>query len=428
MRIAVKPSCKLLIIFIALCTTWLSAQNSVYLKIQSQGFRKMDLILGEFGSEIQTDLNAELRRVVENDLKQSGFFRMIEEADLTRFRQENNGKLPTLESAAKAAAVVGFENQSVYAQVRLTDFPDSNLIFHKKFYTSLKGIRKMGHQISDKIIYHLIGEEGISNTRLVFVTDLGDRKELAWVDYDGFGFRQLTSSQTINLSPSWSGDGKKIAFTSFTAENTNLMLLDLVAGNISTISSAEGLNTAPAWSPDGKKIAYTMTCDGNAEIYTLELKNNSLQRLTNHPAIESSPSWAPSGRELVFTSDRTGSPQIYVMDADGANVRRLSFTGTYNDSPVWSPKADRIAYVARVEGQFHIFTMDIYGENLQQITTGPGNHEDPCWAPDGFRLAFASNRDGRWDIYTINWDGTELRKITQSGKNISPSWSPRFEN
>jgi TolB protein len=417
----------LLISLILFPVTDLKAQNSVYLKIQSQGFRRIDLILGPFSSEMQTDLNLELRRIVENDLKLSGFFRLIEEADLIKFKQENNAQTPLLESAAKVDAVVGFEDQSVFAQVRLADYPDSNVIFHKRFYASLKGIRKLAHQISDKIIYHLVGEEGVSNTRLVFVTELEQRKELALVDYDGAGFRQLTSSQTLNLSPAWSADGKKIAFTSYSAENPNLLILNLDVGNIFTLSAAEGLNTAPAWSPDGKKIALTMTRDGNAEIYTVELKNNSLQRLTNHPAIESSPSWAPGGREIAFTSDRTGSPQIYVMDADGADVRRLSFTGNYNDSPVWSPKADRIAFVSRVEGQFHIFTMDIYGENLQQITTGPGNHEDPCWAPDGFRLAFASNREGSWDIYVINWDGTELRKITQSGKNISPSWSPRFE-
>lgn len=417
----------LFILFSVLLFSPLLAQNSVYLKIQSEGFKPIDLILGRFEGEIQTDLNFEIRRIVKNDLKLSGYFRLIEEADLARFQQENSGQTPTLFSAAKVVATVGFENKLVFAQVRLTDFPANNLIFFKKFYTSLKGTRKMAHQISDKIIYHLVGEEGICNTRLAFVTQIGKRKELALIDYDGAGFHQLTSSKTINLSPAWSPDGKKIAFTSYSAENPNLLMLNLKLGNISTLSAAKGLNTAPAWSPDGKKIAFTMTRDGNAEIYSLEVESGHFQRLTSHPAIESSPSWAPGGREIVFTSDRTGSPQIYVMDAEGANVRRLTYDGNYNDSPAWSPKGERIAFVSRIEGQFHIFTMDIYGENLQQITSGPGNNEDPCWAPDGFRLAFASNRNGGWDIYVVNWDGTQLRKLTHSGKNIFPSWSPRPE-
>ena len=417
-----------LILFI-LNFTWLKAQQSIYLKIQAEDFQPINLVVSPFRSEIPTDITSQVRKIFINDLTLSGFFTIIDNTLTNNPLWEYSfmsGDSSRPQAAAQVEAHLVFEEDIISLWVKLQDLPSQKVIFQKAYTTTLSGLRWLAHAVADEVVYYLVGEPGVACTRLTFVTDFAQAKELALVDYDGHGLKQLTANGSINLSPAWSPNGELLAFTHFKDDNPNLMLFDLDERRMVSASTERGLNTAPAWSPDGKKIALTLSRDGNPEIYTLDVKRSKLTRLTNHPAIDSSPTWSPNGRIIAFTSDRSGTPQIYLMDAEGGNVRRLTFEGNYNDSPTWSPKSERLAHVSRIDGYFHIFTIDVTGENRQQLTTGSYQNEDPCWAPDGFRLAFASNRQGQWDIYVMNWDGTQLRRVTTSGGNRAPAWSPRL--
>lgn len=418
---------KNIIIFVLMVSfSKLNAQEEVYLKIQSEGFKKINLVISSFQSEGRTDLTEEIRAVMINDLALSGFFHIIDESknDPLSGNENLNDVIP---SGARIEGYVKSLGDAMLMKAVLSELPAKRKIFDKKFDMPIRSSRSLAHQASDEVVYYLIGEKGIATTKITFVTEKGKAKEIAVIDYDGYGFQQLTSLNSLNVSPRWSPDGEKIAFTSYIMENPDLLILPLNDKKAYRLSNQQGLNTAPAWSPDAKKIALTMTKDGNAEIYVMEIKGGKTRRLTNHPAIDSSPSWSPDGREIVFTSDRSGAPQIYLMDSEGGNVRRLTFEGNYNDSPAWSPRGDRIAFVSRDEGRFHIYTINVNGEELVKLTDGIGNNENPCWSPDGLRLAFASSRETGWDIYVMNWDGSQLRKVTRTGGNLSPSWSPRLK-
>lgn len=404
----------------------LNAQDAVYLKIQSQGFKKIDLVIAPFQSDGQVDLTEQIRAVMINDLTLSGFFQIYGESKNSP-ASENGDQTNALQSGARIEGDFKYKGDEIQMNALLSELPAKRKIFDKKFNAPTRSFRYLAHQVSDEIVYYLIGEKGIATTKIAFISDKGSAKEIAVIDYDGFGFQQLTFSNSLNISPRWSPQGDQIAFTSYIMENPDLLILPLNDRKAYKLSSQPGLNTAPAWSPDGKKIALTMTKDRNPEIYVIDMKGEKTRRLTNHPAIDSSPSWSPDGREIVLTSDRSGSPQVYLMDSEGGNIRRLTFEGSYNDSPAWSPRGDRIAYVSRDEGRFHIYSINVSGEELVKLTDSAGNNENPCWSPDGLRLAFASSRDGRWDIYVMNWDGSQLRKLTRNGGNISPSWSPRLK-
>jgi TolB protein len=404
----------------------LNAQDEVYLKIQSEGFRKINLVVAPFKTEGQIGLTKQIREVMINDLTLSGFFQIFDESknDLSSGKGDQTGEL---QSGARIEGHLKYHGDEIQMNALLSELPGMRKIFDKKFNAPTRSLRSIAHQVSDEIVYYLIGEKGIASTKIAFISEKAQAKEIAVIDYDGNGFQQLTASNSLNVSPRWSPDGEKIAFTSFIMENPDLLILPVGDKKAYRLSNQPGLNTAPAWSPDGKRMALTMTKDGNPEVYVMEIKGAKTQRLTNHPAIDSSPSWSPDGREIAFTSDRSGAPQIYLMDSEGGNIRRLTFEGSYNDSPGWSPRGDRIAFVSRYEGKFHIYTIHVTGQELLKLTDGAGNNENPCWSPDGLRLAFASNREGKWDIYVMNWDGSQLRKVTRTGGNISPSWSPRLK-
>ncbi|MGD9489169.1 MAG: Tol-Pal system beta propeller repeat protein TolB [Calditrichaceae bacterium] len=397
--------------------TEISAQNEVRLKVQKEGFDPIVLFISEFGSENGNSF----REILINDLNLSGFFIVVDLVNPT-----DSLKISNSSARAGLSGSLEIKKDNLKFSSRLVELPGTRQIFDKKFEADLSDARLLAHKVADEIVYYLVGEKGIANSKIVFTVAKGQAKEIAIIDFDGHGVSQLTHNNSLNLSPAWSPDGKQIAYTSYMSGRPELLIQNIGDGKLYRMSKLQGLYSAPAWSPDGKKIALTITQNGNAEIYSLDVKDGSLRRLTNHPAIDSSPTWAPNGREIAFTSDRSGNPQIYLMDAMGGNVRRLTFEGKYNDSACWSPRGDFIAFVSREDGGFQIYTIDINGSQLRRITVGSGNHENPVWSPDGLKLAFAMGSGMRWDIYMVNWDGSNMRAVTSGGNNASPRWSPRL--
>ncbi|HUP01581.1 MAG TPA: Tol-Pal system beta propeller repeat protein TolB [Gemmatimonadota bacterium] len=279
------------------------------------------------------------------------------------------------------------------------------------------------HEVSNRIISELTGEEGIADTRIAFASRRRGDKEIYVIDYDGHDPYRVTSLDTISMIPDWHPDGSQICFTTFARGNADLYCASSGGGGARPLSTQKGLNMAAAWSPDGRRLALTLTKDGNAEIYVLDAGGRSLRRLTYSMGIDTAPSWSPNGRQIVFESDRTGVAQIYAMDADGSNERQLTFGGEAH-SPAWSPKGDRIAYVERAGG-FQIATISAQG-GARTLLTSTGNNEDPSWSPDGLHIAFSSTRGGGSDIHTMDWDGANIRRVTRGGTFQSPSWSPHL--
>jgi TolB protein len=414
------------LVVLLFCIELLSAQEDVYMKIQSGSFKPIVISILPFSTEFPTDLGLKLRKVVINDLALSGFFRVISDDSYVR---DDKISVKPVDSSAEVylAGNITLDNNEITLNGSLKELPGGHAIFNKEFRSDVSLLRWVGHQIADEIQYYLMGERGAASSRIAFASGEGMKKEIVIVDYDGHGLRKLTETASLNLSPAWSPSGEYLVFTSYLTGNPDLLQYHTGSGKLAKLSDKSGLHSAPAWSPDGKKIAFTYSLNGNAEIYLLERGNYKWRRLTNNPAIESAPSWSPSGNQIAFTSDRSGNPQIYLMDAEGGNVRRLTFEGKYNDSPDWSPRGDRIAFASRQQGLFQVYMIDVAGQNLERVSDGIGNNENPSWSPDGLKLAFASDRNGGWDIYVVNWDGTGLRQVTFTGSNVTPEWSPRLE-
>ena len=94
----------------------------------------------------------------------------------------------------------------------------------------------------------------------------------------------------------------------------------------------------PSWSPDGKRIAFSSDRQGDFgsfEIYVMDTDGGNQRRLTNDPQYDGSPSWSPDGKRIIFVSERDGNYEIYVMDADGDNQRNLTKHGGEDFSPAW---------------------------------------------------------------------------------------------
>ncbi len=412
--------------------------DELWLKITLSGARKrLSLVIADFTTPAGTKpetvaLVKNVQKVFTADLRYSLYFTFEEPDSGKTYNFSTDPKKPDLKGWATTGAQVlicgdySARKGAGTITLRLYDLASSRLIATKN-YPWQDNHRWLAHRMANEVIKLLTGEEGISCTRIAFSRRLGpDHKELAVVDYDGFGMEQLTSSGGLKLFPDWSPRGDRIAYCSYSSTSLNIYSFDLASRRVGTVSDRKGLNTTPAFSPDGKMIAASLTFEGNSEIYLLDLNGRIIRRLTNHPAIDISPTWSPNGREIAFVSDRTGTPQIYIINIDGTDLRRLTFSGSYNTSPVWSPKGDLIAFVQRQpDGSNQICVTNILGDTYIRLTS-QGNNEEPTWSPDGLHLAFASNRTGAWEIWTMDWNGANQQQITRTGGAFSPTWSPRL--
>jgi TolB protein len=299
-----------------------------------------------------------------------------------------------------------------------------------KRYFSLKTtnalIRLMAHRWADELVYRYTGEQGIARTKISFVGEKGNGRELFVMDYDGYDPQQVTADGYLNLMPTWSPDRKSLIYTGYRDRKQQIMRRELATGREEVLVSPASLNITATFTPDGKSIIYAAAQEGNSDIYQIELDSRSPKQLTSHHSAELSPSWSPDGRHLAFTSDRGGRPQIYIMDADGSNVRRLTYDGDYNAAPAWSPKGEWIVYVCRISGEgFKLCRISPNGEQRSQITKGNSIDDSPSWAPNGRHLVFSSIRRGESQLYIITSEGAGLEKISSVGAHLSsPSWSP----
>jgi TolB protein len=325
------------------------------------------------------------------------------------------------------AVVQGTYSQSgakAVFECALFDVESETRIVGRVYSGSASDVRAIAHRFADEIVYRYTGQRGIAHSSIAYVKGSGGRKEIYVMDYDGHDSYRLTFDNSIALSPEWSPDGKKIAFTSYKDRNPDVYIADLERKSYIRASGYIGLNTTPSFSPDGKMLALTLSKDGNPEVYLLDLATGKPTRITYGSSVDTSPTWSPNGREIAFVSDRSGSPQIYIVDREGVNLRRITYSGSYNTAPTWSPQGDKIAFHSTMGGSGDIYTISPTGGNLQRLTFNGGN-EDPAWSPDGKYLAYSSKQGGQRDIYIMRADGSGRRRVTfGGGDNMSPTWSP----
>jgi TolB protein len=292
-------------------------------------------------------------------------------------------------------------------------------------------VRKFAHQFADEIVARLSGGvSGIASTQVTFVSTRSGNKEIWVMDYDGANQRQLTSLRSIALTPRWSPDGSRIAFTCYPTSGTllsaQICIYSLLTERLITWPRFRGTNSSPSWSPDGAKIMFMSSMYGNPELFTADADGSHVQRITHSVGASTSPSWNPkTGQQVAFVSDRGGLPQLYTMDALGGDVLKLPLPDMgYVIDPAWSPSGQLLAFSwRRPNGNYDLYLMELASHQLVELTRDVGRNERPSWAPDGRHIVFESTRTGTRQIWSMLADGTSARPLTTEGQNESPSWS-----
>jgi tol-pal system beta propeller repeat protein TolB len=417
-------------------------QGAVTLRVTTASISRAPICVLPFtapkDSAFAGQLPSALRGVIDGDLAYCGYFNVIEPQDLppdtiVQVRQNQKGKWDTLRTfsgstASRVQGQISMDWNGASASIAILQPPIKTPIHSKNFAFKPEDMRPAGHQIAAWITKMVTGEDGSFSAKLAFVVKSGNNKNLWIMDWDGANPHPLTSDNTLNMSPSWTPDGKTLFFTSFRAGNASLYRYNMGSGHVSPFVVQPGVTSAASVSPDGEWVAYSATAGNNQEIFRAHPDGSSRTQLTFSYGIDTSPSWAPTSRELLFTSDRTGEPQIYTMDFEGANVQRLTMAGNYNETGRWSPRGDLIAYASREIG-FQIFTISPDGTGERRVTgdaaTATGAWAmDPSWSPDGMKLAYTIKQGNSYSVWTCNWDGSNQRQLTFGTEASQPQWGP----
>jgi TolB protein len=143
-----------------------------------------------------------------------------------------------------------------------------------------------------------------------------------------------------NLSPTFSPDGRQIAFVSTRAGGQQIYVMSADGTGQELFAPFDygvtGNSNAPEWSPDGTQIAFHRDVMGSPQIFLMNVRSRVVRQLTSYGRNED-PTWAPDGRHLAFISDRTGRRQVWTIDVESGRVRQLTTVGDAR-LPAWSSR------------------------------------------------------------------------------------------
>ena len=383
-----------------------------------------------------------LRQVVENDLKRTGLFRIVNHDAFPEYVKMND--MPNFKSwaAIKAQAFVqasiqpeGKDNYKL--EFYLWDVNGQEQIEAQSLIASKKSVRRLAHIMADAIYERLTGEVGYFDTQIVFIAETGSVtnriKRMAIMDQDGYGMRYLSDKKTFVMSPHFSPNMSTIVFLSYRNDDPMVWALDLETGDQTKLGSFGGMSFAPRFSPDGTRVALSLVKNGITNIYEYDIENKTLKQLTFGNHIDTSPSYSPDGRYMAFNSDRSGSQQIHVLDFKTGKEKRITFGAGRYATPAWSPDGQFIAFTKIADNTFFIGIMNTEGRH-EKILAGGWYMEAPSWAPGSRRLVYYEtertddNQERVSHIRSVDITGQNLYDIElPDGVNgVEATWSPKL--
>ncbi|HBS47856.1 TPA: hypothetical protein DEO28_00815 [Candidatus Dependentiae bacterium] len=346
---------------------------------------------------------AKMVQVIEDDLKITDVFEFALKKSDRIFDQKEHFVLFEKEQSDYSFYLQSFQDSKIDS-LKIKIVIKNNYSNATEFENVFEGKRKdlvwLGHNISNNIMEVLTGKKGIFMQQLVYCKFISQWHKVIMIsDYRGNGAHELVSGKGINSVPTWHQSSPILFYTKLMPSKSYLIAADLKTNKHKIVCDFDGLNMQPSVSQDGKKVALCLAKTGNSEIYLFDkdesekLKKRAYKQITKNSGNNVSPIYLPNGN-LIFCSDfEIGIPQIYHMDMKTNKVRRLT-KGSYSAAPSYCNERNSIVYTKVVDGIFQLFTMDLNDLDKksikeEQLTFGKGDKQDPCVADNGDYIYFS---------------------------------------
>jgi TolB protein len=257
---------------------------------------------------------------------------------------------------------------------------------------------------------------------------------------------RLTYGEWDDIQPAVSPDGALVAFSSHRSSQWDIFTLNLITGETQQITDDLAYDGAPTWSGDGKYLAFEKYVGGNLDIYLTPIDDSSsTRRVTTHPANDFAPAWNPTNTQIAFTSTRGGDNDIWIVDVEqtGEAINFTFNTTVDQHNPSWSPNGEVLAWIAPYEGYDSIFTTDTNSGASSAQYIGSGCQI--TWDPTGKYLlsmtqtpdqSFLSGYHHETHTYNfpplslsgringISWGSTKLSKTLPTSFRIAQRVTP----
>lgn len=162
----------------------------------------------------------------------------------------------------------------------------------------------------------------------------------------GKPFQVFSAYRATQASPVFSPDGKKLAFVSDKNGSPRIYLMEVPkAGSriddvkAKLISKNNKESSCPSWSPDGRKIAYSSKVNGIRQIWIYDVLNQEERQLTEGPGHKENPTWAPNSLHLIFNSANQKSSDLYLIHLNTNKATKISSGPGEKRFPSWESKS-----------------------------------------------------------------------------------------
>ena len=204
-------------------------------------------------------------------------------------------------------------------------------------------------------------------------------------------------------------------------------------GTVKPLLSTPSTYLSPAYSPDGKRIAFTLPRSSGSDVWVKDLQRDVTTRLTLMPGFANSSAWSPDGRTILFRADsREESANVYQVPADGSG-EPMALDGDWGSRPLVTISPDRKFLVghrfdANGVGSLQLAPLQesagvLRLGKLEEFAAGPGSHTFPRVSPDGRWLAYVSDESGRAEVYVRAFPKPGGRWQVSVGGGSAPLWS-----
>jgi TolB protein len=413
--------------YVLLCGAFLSFSVGYALDLEmTQGVnRAYPIGISHFGANSEA---TSVENVIRNDLTFSTQFQIVSPPSSGIISSEQ-----WLLAGADSALSAKVEPQGggkVSVSFELIDTASrGRLLLAKRYEVPYNQLRALAHHITDEVYEKLTGVRGIFSTRIAYVVVQSQRgvpqHTLEVADVDGNNPRRLLVSSEPIMSPSWSPDGRHIAYVSFEKKRAQVFTVDVQTGARRLISSFSGINGAPAFSPDGQELTIVLSKTGSPKLYNVNLQSGHMRQLTFGPSIDTEPSYSRDGKTLLFTSSRSGSPQIYRLTLADLAISKVSSDGNYNARAIFTPNQRQIVLLHRGENKhFSIGVQSAQGGPITSLTDSDDD-ESPTIAPNGKLILYETRENHQGVLRIVSIDGaSHMRLPPVNGDAQEPAWSP----